>query len=373
MLGSFPGIPPELVQQLRRGQPQPPRTPPPTSGLAEPKEPDATIAVFDNFVGAQNGTTHGEEVEAVLMQTGGFQDEDIQRFQASSGGSKQGMRNATTPEQFGDELNRYIVDTQAGMLDSTSDNLAKILSDPNSKIKTINQSNSQSEAKVAENLYQEANNNPQFRARLEQELGLPPGASKREFLQALVNRVDQVSEKSPELKQERARYEKLSAEADRRGITHVVTPGNLGDFARHLEKQGVKVDDDFYRSVLTNEHTLTVGASDDRGTATSRDDRPAHFTTPDAGVEVSTNGTNVRMTVDGQQRSQNGTSFAAPQVAAVAAQMKEANPNLTDEQIEAILKQSATPVPGTEARLGEGNIQPDVAVTLAFLSGRPLG
>lgn len=360
MIGSFPSIPPQMIRQPR------------SSGLAEPKEKNATVAVFDNFVGAETSTTHGEQVEAVLMQTGGLQDQDIQRFQASSGGSKQGMREARNPEEFGQELDKFIVDTQAGMLDSTSDNLATILNDPNSKIKTINQSASQSEAKVVESLYQEANNDPKLKARLEQELGLPPGASKKEFLQAMVNRVDEVSEKSPKLKQEQARYEKLSAEADRRGITHVVTPGNLGDFARHLDKQGVKVSDDFYQSVLTNEHTLTVGASDDRGTATSRDDRPAQFTTPNAGVEVSINGTNVRMRVDGQQMSQNGTSFAAPQVAAVAAQMKAANPNLTDEQIEAMLAQSAVPVPGTGNSLGQGNIQPDVALTLAFLSGRPM-
>ena len=62
-----------------------------------------------------------------------------------------------------------------------------------------------------------------------------------------------------------------------------------------------------------------------------------------------------------------GTSFAAPIVSSVAAQMLEANPNLTPQQIKRILISTAERLPGYEVdRQGWGVIDPRLAVERAL-------
>lgn len=62
-----------------------------------------------------------------------------------------------------------------------------------------------------------------------------------------------------------------------------------------------------------------------------------------------------------------GTSFAAPIVASTVAQMLEANPSLTPEQVKDLLMRTARPLPGLpEERQGYGVVQPGPAVTAAL-------
>ena len=61
-----------------------------------------------------------------------------------------------------------------------------------------------------------------------------------------------------------------------------------------------------------------------------------------------------------------GTSFAAPVVASVVAQMLEANPALTPAEVRRILLATASPVPGISAvRQGHGVVDPAAAVAAA--------
>lgn len=65
-----------------------------------------------------------------------------------------------------------------------------------------------------------------------------------------------------------------------------------------------------------------------------------------------------------------GTSVAVAQVSAVAAQMLEANPQLTVAQIRALLQESALPLPDQPAHLtGAGLLQPYAAVAAALRTG----
>ena len=62
-----------------------------------------------------------------------------------------------------------------------------------------------------------------------------------------------------------------------------------------------------------------------------------------------------------------GTSFAAPIVSSVAAQMLEANPTLTAGEIRNILLQTAAPLATYDiTRQGYGRLQPKVAVYAAM-------
>ena len=76
--------------------------------------------------------------------------------------------------------------------------------------------------------------------------------------------------------------------------------------------------------------------------------------------------------VSGVDQSFYGTSASAPTVAAVAALMLQANPNLTPAQVKAMLKQSALP---TDSPLqgGSGLVRADAAVALAMVdAARPV-
>lgn len=346
------------------------------SGQAEPDNNDtATIAIFDSFdnAGDPGVTTHGEKVEQVILDAG-FQDEDIQRYDTGGGSSMSPLLNAAEGE-LAEPLDGYIEDRFSGLLNATSDNLESILEDPDSDIQTINQSQSVCEARVVESLFLETdgqvdqNLSPaeralalqkeaEFRENLCDELGLPADATDGELLQALTDRVHAVTEDSEEVQLAQQRFDRLSAEADRRGIVHVVTAGNLGDFAIELEELGVDVPEGFFQSAFDNGHTTVVGATDDDG-------GPAIFSSPDAGAEFALDGTQVEMTVDGVEFSPSGTSFSAPAVAALVADMRQIYPGITDEQIEEILALSAKSN-GDQAQLGAGEIQPQIALILTW-------
>ncbi len=356
--GSRPPLP--IGPPVHPGGPPPP-PPPRHSGYAERYEPNATVAVFDNFRDTANRTTHGEQVENIMMQQG-LTDQDIQRFHSAEGGiSPRPLREATNPGQFNDALNGYIEGSFTGLLSATSNNMETILDDPNSQIQVINQSQGISGADVTQRLMSLAGEDPQIKARLMQDLGLPPDASKKEFVEALANRVQSVSENSPAVQAEMQRYEDLSAEADSRGINHVLASGNNGQAAAMMRNLGIEMDPSFYGNALHNEHTTSVGALNERGSG------PASFSAPEA--EIAARGERVLTTADGQVDFVNGTSFAAPQVAAQMALMRRRNPALSDEEAEAVLTATADPVAGGPSQTGAGAMDPRQAQWLAHLSG----
>ncbi|MEW6277493.1 MAG: S8 family serine peptidase [Candidatus Eremiobacterota bacterium] len=320
---------------------------------------DAGIAILDDFTpDAGEEVAHGEKVEQVLMDSGGFDEDDVERYQNTGGVSIEPLL-AVGEDEFGGELDAYIEGRFVGLLEATSDNLEEILQDHD--IRVINQSQSVSEARVTARLWAQAQDDPEFRRQLERELGLASPAEDADLLQALVDRVDHVVEGSQRVQEAQQRYDGLTAELDERGVVYVVTAGNLGSFAREMERLGVEGDADFFHSAFDNGHTTVVGASDG-------EEGPADFTSPDAGAELAIDGEDVPISVNGHEFASDGTSFAAPQVAALAARMLEVNPDLTDEEVERMMESSADP--GDSDTLGAGVVNPEVALLLAYLSGR---
>jgi serine protease AprX len=73
------------------------------------------------------------------------------------------------------------------------------------------------------------------------------------------------------------------------------------------------------------------------------------------------------LVIDKHYKMVDGTSFAAPIVSSVVAQMLEANPELTPLQVKQILVKTARRLPGVEVdRQGWGAVQPAVAVQRAL-------
>jgi serine protease AprX len=75
--------------------------------------------------------------------------------------------------------------------------------------------------------------------------------------------------------------------------------------------------------------------------------------------------------LSGHYKHVDGTSFSAPIVASVAAQMLEANPRLTPQEVKRILLKTARRLPGmAPERQGFGVVQPRAAVDAARASLR---
>ncbi|HZS46640.1 MAG TPA: S8 family serine peptidase [Blastocatellia bacterium] len=91
-------------------------------------------------------------------------------------------------------------------------------------------------------------------------------------------------------------------------------------------------------------------------------DQPAYLIRQMVDVKLRNN--NV---ISGNYKHVDGTSFAAPIVSSVIAQMLEANPNLTPQRIKRILIDTAKRLPGVEVdRQGWGIVNPAAAVKLAY-------
>jgi serine protease AprX len=160
-----------------------------------------------------------------------------------------------------------------------------------------------------------------------------------------------------------------------RGITVVVSAGNQGPGARTIAKPA---DDPW---------VVSVGASDDHGTATQADDTAAEFTSrgptladnlakPDVAapgrslVSLRSPGSeadiNFPYFVDDQYRRGSGTSFSSPIVAGAAALLLQADPSASNDRIKFALMNTARPLATADA-LGRGVI--DVAAALSAPAG----
>jgi membrane-anchored mycosin MYCP len=103
---------------------------------------------------------------------------------------------------------------------------------------------------------------------------------------------------------------------------------------------------------------LTVGA-------VGADDSPATFTLPGPWVDVAAPGTGLRsLAVDGGTTgSLDGTSFAAPWVAGLAALVRERYPELTAAAVVDRILATARRIPGGRGALGHGVVDPVAALT----------
>jgi subtilisin family serine protease len=267
-----------------------------------------------------------------------------------------GVGSSSAPA--GASLDEQIEHRASSFLDSTSDAMQGVLDNPGD-ITVINQSQSISPVRIADEMWRDVRNDPKAKAALAKELGLEEGASDTEVLQALVDHVDGVFENSKEIATSKARYDKLSGQLEDAGILHVVTAGNTGDFLDTLDEMGVEYDGNFADSVLFNEQTIVVAAS-----TGGKRDQIADFSTPSDFVTVAIDGTDIEVA----EGTANGTSFAAPQVTALIAEMRRINPELTNDQVRDLLAQAATDTSATSQEEGAGILDADKALALARLS-----
>lgn len=151
------------------------------------------------------------------------------------------------------------------------------------------------------------------------------------------------------------------------GVTVTVAAGNDGHVESLFTDLGLSVPAGFYDGIYLPdmpEGVIFVGASQDNSIPTS----PAISSSPNSQTDVIADGTDVAV-ADGGVLAE-GSSFAAPQVAALVADMLAANPELTPARIEAILKATAVSVDGVPGKVGSGLINRQNA--LAMAGGQPI-
>jgi subtilisin family serine protease len=122
-----------------------------------------------------------------------------------------------------------------------------------------------------------------------------------------------------------------------------------------------------FDAAADNPYVLTVSATDSS-------DALASWSNTGNNVDLAAPGVSVYTTVrGGAYGSASGTSFSAPLVAGVAALVISVNPELTADQVQNILKQSADDLggPGWDTRYGHGRVNAGRAVSLAAGAAPP--
>jgi hypothetical protein len=325
------------------------------SGPAEAWQKSARVALLDNFQNTQNGLAHGEMTESVLLSQG-LSDQEIQRFHC---GSSNDVDLSQLNKLKGGKLRALIQEfahqAGQGILKATSANLTHILQEhPN--IRVISQSQSQSPLRIGQTFFAEAQKDDLFRRNLAVAFELMPDTPLPEVAESLFAFCEQaVRQDSPA----RREYLGLSRQVAEKGIVHLVAGGNLGEFAATT---GAKLSPSAARSLLANDFTTTVGASDAQG-------QPLALNSPGAAIEVWAKGESIPIfdPSDPQLPPQqgDGTSFAVPLLAARVDQLLSSNPRWGSFEVEAQLQgQEAIQVSlgqsdqlGDKILVGDGKIE----------------
>jgi subtilisin family serine protease len=163
----------------------------------------------------------------------------------------------------------------------------------------------------------------------------------------------------------REQLEGTVRDARRSGILPFCSAGNTYSEAASLS------DDTDSLNVAAVKGMIVVGATELRDPFDREQDRSAYFSSGSdrlpGYVTLSTVGADVPF---GPRRElASGTSFSTPIAASVAALMIEANPSLTPDDVERLMKRAVRDLPGV--RDGAGELDPVAAVELAVAELQP--
>lgn len=265
------------------------------------------------------------------------------------------------------ELDDYIDTESTDAFDIMADKINGIVEKGNTEV--INGSLGYSRDTIYENVLLSLKDNP----KLAPVVGLKPTALSSleknkdgqvlvtdEVSNAIVAYVDgRLDQRGSAYQKSRLKYQQATQYAAQNGVTVVVAAGNDHEMNEVFNARKKGGDTNF---LAQSDYVISVAAANDQGTPQPNDDEIASFSSWGDGrynPTVSANGVGVKTRFG----PQDGTSFAAPEVAATVARMKQVNPYLSFDQIKAILQQSATDLyPNSSIADGAGVINPDLAV-----------
>lgn len=318
------------------------------ANISPPVDPNAEIAVIDSFH-SFGQPSHGQQVSNVLNSFTDSHSADIQHFENSSHyGLPIGLLLAPGDASPSERLDAFLEHGAAGFLERTNAHLSNIASDPNSNIRTINQSEGSNPIHQFESLRRistQTGENGELQLSdagrvVFEALGLEPNTEPetlRAFVQRGTERAQEVYSSSDRVSAALTRHEELSQTLSEQGISYVVSAGNQGQIARDYLQAGIPLAETVDDNLLSNPHNITVGALDDAGTPDPRDDRMASFTSADPEVDFLASGVSVNT---GAGLTNSGTSFSAPRVAGRLDALREQNPTLSQDALLSLLRES---------------------------------
>lgn len=246
----------------------------------ETHKPNATLAVIDGFGIELNpstwriGPAHGEITSALALQASGSGESNLLRI--DTGGLSFPPIDSTLP--FGQNIDRFVTGAYTTTAQSTTDALREIrLNHPS--ITTVNQSEGMSGPSLVSLLAGQAGRDPEFAARLRNELGLPGDTNLQspEAMVALANRVQHSLQNSPDVNRVQRN---LDAELQRSQghFTYVNSAGNSGQVQAFLADHGFTFDARFAGNApAQNPLTQTVAATTTRTTLGGETTLPAVY------------------------------------------------------------------------------------------------
>lgn len=142
----------------------------------------------------------------------------------------------------------------------------------------------------------------------------------------------------------RERHSSLSEQLEQNGIAYVLSAGNDFDDAAAFRQVGIEVPSGADENMLINDHNITVGSFDPRGTLDPRDDLQAWHSSRAEQVDFLAQGVGVQAQALGHPFSDlTGTSYAAPHVAGRLLRVLQAHPEANIEEAVRLLGQQAGP------------------------------
>lgn len=323
------------------------------------KNPQATVAVLDHF--GDGDLDHGEAVTEVLKRAAGLDDSKIQRIEnIDAGEAVVNLGGTKGPDSAEDRLNGYIELSGYLPLAQTNKALGEIANDPQSKIKTVSQSQGLNRIGMFKILQQTSFDFEGEEPGLTESgklvfegLGIKPELSSenmRAFYKKSLSKIDDIFSNSPRIQDAKKRHVELSKQLRDQGVAYVVSAGNDGQELRDFQEnaQSTRMPDSFDDDLFANAHNISVGALDDKGTADTGDDTIADFSSDHDQVDFLAQGVAVPVTNNGSTIFVDGTSFAAPFVSGKMAGLRREAPKASSETLEQQLRALASaPVKGS--------------------------
>ncbi len=302
-------------------------------------QPPPRVLIIDQFL---EPYSHGKSVAELVRVTGGVVDAALDKVDAA------GFAAPLDPVAVGAKA--YVEQAASAFVERLNAIIANVVAAPRG-VAVINESLGLSPLSLLIQLMDAASNSEEFRNA--HGIPLEDGGASYEFFRVLAPLVWDTFQTSPRILAARARYDALSAQLEALGIAQVVGSGN-SDFHLAPVQALVPVPDAFGDSILGNAHTFVIGAS-----TGGTDSAAADFSSQHEHLTVLADGTDV-----GPQH-ESGTSFAAPQISGLIAELRAKDRALSNEEIREILRRAAVDTPAPARKDGAGILDFDRARALA--------
>lgn len=313
----------------------------------QPPTDCATLGVIDTFrVEQTDPPIHGDEVHAVALRHG-LEPKDTARISSSidhkTMSALASLLYGDLSQDFGQRLDAYIELTASQTLSKTNGILKQLASQPDLGLRTLNQSQGESRLGVYKLLLGAAWNGrkdgkpliTETGKKMSQACGYQPDQknfSPWQFHQSLIDRVSGVVDNSEYIRGLQKEHANLVSQLADRGVAIVSSAGNDNDdFMETRNVYGHRLPENFDDDITSVGEKLIVGALDTKQTPDDpTDDEIAGFSSRYSAVSLLADGIDVP-TLEG--RTNTGSSFAAPQVAATMDKIRREKPDLTMQEL----------------------------------------